>query len=94
MLSKLVNPVVLSEEAVAVLKRSRDGMVWPSDATGVWIATSDGESDATDALHKAGLVVERYSIFYKAMMVSITGDGLNVLLAYEAGQRAAEGGAQ
>lgn len=86
--------VILSAEAVAVLKRARDAWTWPTDDTGVWTIVGDNETAAADALAEAGLIVEEYSFLRGRMLACITGTGVVALLSYEQQGPAQEGGAR
>lgn len=86
--------VILSAEAVAVLKRARDTWTWPTQDAGVWAIVGDAETAAADALAEAGLIVEEYSFARGRMMAAITGAGVAALLVCEQQERAQEGSAR
>lgn len=83
MQSKLANPIILSDEATAVLRRARDAWAMPTKRAGVWAVTTDTETAAVDALAAAGLVIEQYSFSLKVVTVCLTGEGLDTLASYE-----------
>lgn len=87
MQSKLANPIILSDDALAVLRKARDAWAMPTKRTGVWAVTTDAEMAAVEALVEAGLIIELYSFSAGAMTVCLTGDGLNTLTSYEAALR-------